>query len=182
MPVETRYFRNETWPDGLYKLALSKIQTERILTWSITVYQAVCKVGIKVYVDGTLISGPDPVATVEYVPGDLKVERSATWDCPLTDIDGKYVKVEVYVYVGTAYEYLIGTFRTEVFSGQQLDAVTWTVYYTCSYTAVVFPWPKSSVDFHFDGATNTRIENFSYSPIVVVIPKALGEGLVWIIS
>jgi len=182
MPVETRYFRNERWPDGLFKLWPSKIQTESVYSATVPTYLAVCTIGIKVYVDGTLISGPNPVATVDYVPGDVKVERSADWDCPLTDIDGKYVKVEVWVFVGTAYETLLVTFRTEVFSGQQLDAVTWTVYYTCSYTATLFPAPRSGVDFHFDGTTNSRIENFSYSPIVVVIPKIQGDGLVWIIS
>jgi len=183
--VETRWFRNEKWADTLWMLALSKIETLSVETSTVTVFLAVCKVGIKVYVDDVLISGVDPVATVEYASDEKEVLKSATWLCPETDISGKYVKVQIWVFVGTDYERCIagcaGTFRTEVFENRKLDLSEWTVYYTCSYTAIVLPLPKSSIDFHFDGAFLSRIEGFAHSPIV--IPKRIQmDGLVMFLT
>jgi len=179
--VETRWFRNERWPDLLYMLALSKIETRTSLTSTIVAFLFACVMGIKVYVNNVLISGDTPVARVEYYSDEAEVLKSATWTCPEVSIDGKYVKVEVWVFVGTDHERLLGTFRTEVFEGRKLDLSEWTVYYTGSYIAVLFPTPRSSIDFHFDGATLSRIEGFAHSPIV--IPKRIQmDGLVMFLT
>jgi len=179
MPIETRWFRNERWVDTFWMLALSKIQTVQVVSYSIAVGVLTCTVGIKVYVDTELISGVDPVATVMYANDDYQVVRSASWLCPETNISGKYVKVEIWVFVGTGWEDLLITFRTEVFTGRKLDPYEWTVYYTGSYTAILFPIPKSSFDFHFDGNFLSRIEGFSHSPLPVP-PKPYGNAFFWV--
>jgi len=179
--VETRWFRNERWADTLWMLALQKIQTSRSVPYSIPAYLFSCTVGIKVYKNNVLISGDTPVATVSYMAGDFERLTSGTWTCPETDISDKYVKVEIWIWVGTAYEQLLTTFRTEVFENRKLDLSEWTVYYTGSYTAVLFPTPRSSFYFHFDGAYLSRIEGFAHSPII--IPKRIQmDGLVMFLT
>jgi len=179
--VETRWFRNERWADTLYMLALSKIETSEVLTTTIPAYLVAITIGIKVYVNDILISGTEPVATVEYLIDEKWSLKSNTWLCPEISIDGKYVKVEIWVWVGTNYERRLTTFRTEVFENRKLDQSEWTVYYTGSYTAVMLPLPKSSFDFHFDGAFYSRIEGFAHSPII--IPKRIQmDGLVMFLT
>jgi len=179
--VETRWFRNEEIAYKLYMLALSKIQTVGAETSTLTVWMAMCQVGIKVYVDNVLISGDTPVAVVSYAIDDKWVLKSATWTCPETDISGKYVDVEIWVWVGSAYERLLVTFRTEVFTDRKLDQYEWTVYYTGSLTGEIFPIARSSFDFHYDGPFLSRIEGFAHSPIV--IPKRIQmDGLVMFLT
>jgi len=180
LPVETRWYRNEQWADLLYMLALAKIETGTVVTRTMPTYYAACRVGLKVYVDDLMIG--EDVAVVE-IPADTTAVYFATWTPPETSIDGKYVKVEVWSFIDTADEVLSRAFRTEVFSGQKLDALPWTCYYDLAYTAVIFPTPSSSLDFRHDGAYESRIEGFSYSPIVVVVPpRFVGNGLVWTVA
>jgi len=176
MPIETRWYRNERWLDGLWMLALSKIETGTVVARTVTTYYATCRVGLKVYVDGVLIG--EDVAVVEIIADTVAV-LSATWIPPETSIDGRYVKAEVWSFIDTADEVLQRAFRTEVFSGQKLDPLEWTCFYDLTYTAVIFPRPKSTLEFRHDGAYQSRIEGFSYSPIVVP-PKPYGNAFFWV--
>jgi len=100
------------------------------------------------------------------------VEYTGTWTPPETDITGKFVQVDIYGWCGLADESLISTskFKTDVFTSAKLDAVQWTVHYFASYTAQMFPTPRSAISFHFgdSGSDNSRIENFTWS-----VPKPL---------
>jgi len=177
--VETRWFRNERWADTLWMLHIAKIETGDIATRTTFVWLATCRVGIKVYVDNVLIS--DGIVAIVEIPADTKAVLSKTWTPPEISIDGKYVKVEVWAWAETGYDELIRTFRTEVFTEKKLDPIEWTVYYDLVYTAVLFPTPKSSIDFRHDGAYQSRIENFGYSPIVI-IKRIQMDGLVMFLT
>jgi len=177
--VETRWFRNERWADTLWMLHRYKIETGTVAIWTVTVWLATCRVGIKVYVDDVLIS--DGVVAIVEIPADTTAVLSATWTPPEVSIDGKYVKVELIVWEGTAYERVLRTFRTEVFTDKKLDPIEWTVYYDLAYTAVIFPTPKSSIYFRHDGVYQSRIENFGYSPIVI-IKRIQMDGLVMFLT
>jgi len=175
--VQTRWYRNEKWPDTIWMLAKEKITTAYSTSWTVPTYYGIMDVGIKVYVDTTLISD-GPVALVSYAVGDKEALKSATWTCPEVDVTGKYVKVQIWAWVGTAHEKLMATFRTEVFGAVKLVSADWTCYYTGSYTGVIFPTPRSSFTFHWDGDYLSRIVNFQLAPIVVV-KKFVGNGLVF---
>jgi len=177
--VETRWFRNERWADTLWMLHIAKIETIAVASWTVTVWLATCRVGIKVYIDNVLISG-GVVAIVE-IPANTIAVLSETWTPPEVSIDGKYVKVELIVWEGTAYEGVLRTFRTEVFTEKKLDPIEWTVYYDLAYSAVIFPAPRSGIDFRYDGYYQSRIENFGYSPIVI-IKRIQMDGLVMFLT
>jgi len=179
--VETRWFRNETWPDTLWMLALAKITERTISSYTIPVGKFACTVGVKVYVDDYLIS--DGIVALAFVfAGEEKVTRTGEWTCPEISIDGKYVKVEVWVWVGTDYEAVLETFRTEVFNGRKLDVSTWRVSYTLSLISITYPIPRSSVSFHWDGDFLSRIENFAHSPIIIIPKRIQMDGLVMFLT
>jgi len=176
MPIEQRWYRSDQWADGLWKLLTTKTTTGTVITDTALAYYATCRVGLKIYVDTNLIG--EDVATVE-IPAGTTAVLSTQWTPPETSIAGDYVKVEVWSYIDTADENLTRPFRTEVFYGQKLDATVWTCFYDLAYTAVIFPTPKSSLDFRHDGAYQSRIEGFSYSPLVVP-PKPYGNAFFWV--
>jgi len=178
--VETRWFRNERWADTLWMLALAKIQTLMSATTTVTGKLVTPRMGIRVWVDDVLISN-GTVAIVEFWFDAYQEVLSAKWTPPETPIDGKYVKVEIRVWVGEPEETTLVTFRTEVFVGRKLDPIEWTVYYTGSATYTLFPTVRSSITFHWDGDFLSRIEGFGHSPIV--IPKRIQmDGLVMFLT
>ena len=172
-PVETRYFKNaQHTVNGLEAWQLATDQTGTLQTEgeSRGAYYGGCDVGIRVWKrhsDGSEeeITAGTPVAQVTVSAGASHELHSATWDCPQTSLaDTDAIIVRVYHNMGGEWD-LIGTteFITEQLGASQLDASTWTVYYYLSFTATTFPAPRSSVSFHFDGADNSRIEEFSYT-------------------
>lgn len=184
MPVETRFFRSDKWTDGLYKLLTGKFGVEGSQLRSVPQYHEGCDVGVKVYVsvgnEWQLISGALPVAEVSYSNGDYKLQKSNTWSCPQCDISNGYVKIEVWVFLAGVWS-LVGSakFRTEQFSaGTQLDNALWSVSYVGSFSATLFPTPRSQFTFWFDGANDCKVANFSYSTVGGVVPrrKLLGMG------
>lgn len=191
MPVEVRWNRNETHIVNLlncYMLALAKITAATSQTVNIASYYATCCIGIRVWsrtVAGveTEVTAGTPVAVCTFNAGDFQVTRSNTWSCPLHGMNcTDNVVVRYYRQWGCAGAWTqIGTcvFSTEVLNASQLDAVQWTVYYTCSYAATVFPF-RSSLTFHWDGAHNSRITNFSWTECVAVVADILMDGFVFI--
>ena len=194
MPVETRYFKNESVTvNGLsaYALALDLTGSTYTFTESRATYYAGCNVGIRVWkrhtdeTEDELTSGT-PVAQVTVSSGDSHVLKTATWDCPATSLDPTdSIVVRVYHNMGDTWDLLSSAvFTTEQLNASSLDASTWTVYYYLSYTATMSPRPRSTVSFHIDGDDQSRIENFSWTEAAApaVAKKLYGDGLVWIVS
>jgi len=194
MPVETRYFKNESVTvNGLsaYNLALDLTGSTYTFTESRATYDATCNVGIRVWkrhadeTEEELTAGT-PVAQVTVTSGDSHVLKTATWDCPATSLNSTdSIVVRVYHNIGGTWDLLsTAVFTTEQLNASSLDASTWTVYYYLSYTATLVPRPRSGISFHIDGSDQSRIENFSWSavPPPVAAKKLYGDGLVWILG
>ena len=194
MPVETRYFKNESVTvNGLsaYALALDLTGSGHTFVESRATYYEGCNVGIRVWKrhadeTETEITSGTPVAQVTVINGDSHVLKTATWDCPGTSLEPTdSIVVRVYHNIGDTWDLLsTAVFTTEQLNASSLDASTWTVYYYLSYTATLFPSARSTVSFHIDGDDPSRIENFSWSavPPPVVAKKLYGDGLVWILG
>jgi len=187
MPTETRYFRNQTQTvNGLtsYMLALSKYTSILTLSYARTGLYTAGDLGIRVYkrTSGgveTEITAGTPVAVVTYYDGDVLVERSNTWTCPsvsLNPTDSVVVRVYARIPSGSGTWTLItgAVFSTEQLGASQLNNVTWTVYYTGGFKMDI-PRNRSAIEFNFDGATNSRIANFTWS-LPVALPKIARFG------
>jgi len=185
MPVETRYFRNQSQTvNGLtsYMLALSKYGVGNTVSYARVGAYLAGDLGIRVYkrTSGgveTEITSDSPVAVVKYEDGDVQVEKSNTWECPLTSLnstDSLVVRVYARIPSGSGTWTLMSTavFSTEQLGATQLDNVIWTVYYTGGFRYDIIE-NRSGIEFNFDGAWNSRITNFSWTPYAppVVAPK-----------
>jgi len=194
MPVETRYFRNETQTvNGLtsYGLRLSKVNVGNTLSYARTGAYFAGDLGIRVWkrsIDGveTEITGGSPVAIVTYYDGDFQIEKSNTWSCPQTSLastDSIVVRVYARIPSSTGTWTLItgAIFSTEQLGASQLDAATWTVYYVGSFLYDVAK-NRAGIEFHFDGSWNSRIENFSWSIAAPppVLRQPIMNGLVYV--
>lgn len=170
--TENRYFKNAKHTvNGLntWQFATDQTGTSYTESESRSTYYTGCNVGIRVWVrhaDGTEteITSGTPVAQVSVAAGESHVLKSAMWNCPQTSLASTDAIV-VRVYHDMGGWDLIGTatFITEQLGASQLDASTWTVYYYLGLSSQIFPRPRSSVAFHFDGSDNSRIEGFSYT-------------------
>lgn len=189
MTVETRYFKNASVTVNdltCYPLALDQSGTSK--TESTTRVRAYlgCTVGIRVWKRTsapaeTEITAGTPVAQVVTVDGDFHTLYSNTWNCPLTTLNSTdSIVVRVYAKFGTTwYQIGLSVFTTEQLGASQLDAATWTVYYYLSFSYVVAT-NRATVAFHFDGADNSRITNFTWS--IVVVRRMAGDGLTWVVA
>jgi len=174
--VETRYMRGDKQTvNGLSAYILGTSQSAVSGHYSVPVDTGYYW-GIRVWKrasDGTEteITSGTPVAQVARSSGAGL--QSATWDCPLTSLVGSdAVVVRVYERTGGATTWtLCAEFITEQLGGQSLDAATWTVYYYTAVTAyaAVFWWGTSTY--------NSRIVNFTWTPVPVIAVQPLGEGL-----
>jgi hypothetical protein len=193
MTVETRYFRNQQQTvNGLtsYMLELSKYGAQNALRYTTAGAYLTGDLGIRVYKRDsagveTEITPGSPVAVVTYYDGDVTLEKSNTWDCPETSLantDNIVVRIYARIPSGTGTWALITTnavFSTGRLGASKLDAATWTVYYTggFSYNASL---NRAAIEFDFDGAFNSRIENFTWTPYVpppAGVPRFIGDGL-----
>jgi len=193
MPVETRYFKNaEHTVNGLtaWQLALDQTGTSYTEGEARPSYYTGCHVGFRVFIrhaDGSEdeVTDGTPVVVGDVSNGEYHVHRSITWNCPQTSLtDTDAIVIRVYHDMGGTWD-LIGSaeFITEPLGASQLDASTWTVHFYLSFTASLDPTPRSSVDFHFDGADNSRIEGFSYTPAAPPVARRFyGDGLTLIVT
>jgi hypothetical protein len=164
-------------------LALTKYGTALTLTYSVNDILYDGDLGIRVYKRSaggteTEITPGSPVAVVTYVDGDSAVVKSNTWNCPetvLASTDSIVVRVYARIPSGTGTWTLISSavFSTEQLGASKLNAATWTVYYTGTFITdevnII-----SSIYFHFDGAYNSRIANFTWA---VGQYYVIGDGL-----
>lgn len=185
MTTETRYFRNSgSTVNGLYgrdlgiaQTALDNYKTDfdsgpLTIYWGIRVWKR-SEAGTEFEItDGT------PVAVVSRSV-DGSGYQSATWACPLTTMFSAYnIVVRIYIKFGTGAwheprlctEYpLKYPWHTEQLGATSLDAATWTVTY---WTRRTYD-PDENIpygDFMFGVSTyNSRIENFSWTPVGVGI-------------
>jgi hypothetical protein len=176
---ETRYFRSDTQTvNGLtaYKL----LPTNTTLYTEKSVARIYTYVGIRVWKRSaagveTEITAGKAVARVTY--GTTYGVYSATWSCPSTPLDPTdAIVVRVYDCAsdGTIGA-LIAEFITEQLGAKSLDASTWTVYYWLRYVTVEY---VEYVQFRFGDSTyNSRIENFTWTPAPVGVPRYIGDGL-----
>ena len=191
MTVETRYFtRNSVTVNDLSCYELRLTQTGTALSISINSYSGSVSVtqylGIRVYkrtsagVETEITSGVSAIAS-----GDASGIISATWACPSTALNSTdSIVVRVYGDSFTPPTTLRGTWTTQQLNALSLDAATWTVYY---YLRRVYDLKYDETYYYFslDTATyNSRIENFTWTPVVVVVvaPKMVGDGLTWIVA
>jgi hypothetical protein len=187
MTVETRYMRSDQQTvNGLtaYKLGLTKSGTAATITraWTNTTdeggYMAVDIVKRdSAGVETVLYS---KAAQVTFGSPDSDVELSATVAVAQTALAATdSIVVKVYGRrAGSTVWSLLATFTTEQLGATQLSAATWTVYYTES---CVYDYGSSSLTLYykFDGAYNTRIANFTWTPAAAAPPRMVGDGLTW---
>jgi hypothetical protein len=185
MTVETRYMRSDQQTvNGLLAYILGVTQSTSSLSQfveasgNVAVYWAsdvvVRSVGGSETVIGT------KVAQVFRTTVGAGIQ-SATWVCPETALASTdSVVIRVYIKLGTGAWNLVATFTSEQLGASKLDGATWTFYY---YTVRSY----ESVDnittgqFYWGTSTyNSRIENFTWTPLVVAIASKrmlVGVGL-----
>jgi len=171
MPIETRWYRNEqTTVNGLtaYLLALAKITTQYTFSRAVARYVTSGYICIDIYkrsADGTETLIASKVAQVQTLDGDSYDTKSATVNIPastLNTTDSIVIRVYWRFADETSWT-LCATFTTEQLNAAQLDASTWTCYYTVSHTSQLSPLKRSAMNFHIDGTNLSRIEGFSWS-------------------
>ena len=170
MTVETRYFRND---ETLQTANTTTYDNPNVLSGALS------RIGIKVYVDATCISGANCVALAAppVYPPNPAAEKDGTWDCPVQSSAG-IVKVEVYACNTTGGGgVLIQTFVTT--DSVKLDAATWTVHYWCQRTSIDSDYTTTFI--YGSDAYNSRITNFTWS-VVVAAPKMVGDGLTFVLA
>ena len=197
-----------TW-NGLtcYSLAIDQTGTSKTLSHAITGAYFASNVGIRVWKRDsggteTEITGGTPVAVILCWDGDYHTVYSSTYTPTATALNSTdSIVVRVYVQWGASGSWnLIASaiFTTEQIGASQLDAVEWTVYYYISYSVLVgkkiigstpehddtidvspLATSRSSIYFHFDGADNSRITNFTWSTAVTAVTYQ-GDGLTFI--
>jgi len=187
--VETRYFVNATitvntvtaYFLGLYEdLTGTAAYLEAVATVFV-IGPSAC--GIKPYIlhaDGTRtsLSADQIVAQVTEAAGMPPTLLSATWDCPETALEPTdAILIEVWGNPSGAGWTKLGEFVTKRLGASKLNAVTWTVYYWIStpYKPAIIGY-TAGIRFHFDGAYDSRIQNFTWTPVIVV-KKIGGYGL-----
>ncbi len=194
MPVETRYFKNATATvNGLaaYALALDLTGTLNSVAATVVGIYFAGDMGIRVWKRSaagveTEITPGAPVAVVQYLDGDFRLLKSNTWNCPQTVLaNTDSIVVRVYYRIpsgtGTWRLFTTGVFTTEQLGTQRLDAATWTVYYYGSLTANV-ALNRTGIEFIWDGAYPSRIENFTWTPPAPPVAKRIiGDGFMWIV-
>jgi len=106
--------------------------------------------------------------------------KSVTWHCVARDLVGTdAIVVRVYWRVGGGAWNLVRNFITEQLGAQSLDDATWTFYsyfdiaVDTSYVYTVF--------WHGTATYNSRITNFTWTPVPPVVAKPLGDGLTFAI-
>jgi len=172
-PEETRFYRSDSWTDApvMNKILTSSSGVEGSAVKTITTYNEGCMVGVKIYVNTTVISGSSPVALVNYSNGDVKVQKNNNWTLPQEyNASYRYVKFEVWCFLANSWSMLSnGDFRTEVLVPNlqnydvYLNQTKWKFYYICDYSARSFPTPRSQLTFYFDGSSyNSKVTNFTY--------------------
>ena len=176
MPVETRYFRSdtETIDTTTYrKLGTSLSGTGASVSQSGTGYALPpsCQIGVRVYIlksDGTKIELTSNVSAIVYLQYPTsKSLRSATWNCPETDLDSTdRVLIEVYLDNGVSGWVKKGSWVTEQLGATKLDSATWIFYYWVeapySFNPRIGRY-SFGINFYFDGSDDSRIVNFSYT-------------------
>jgi len=187
MTVETRYMDSVSQTvNGLTARALdtalvgSADTSDRIWTpdlattyWGIRVWKRAA--------DGTeteITSGsPVAIATLPTPRRTGTYTVSASWNCPQTSLSSTD-SIVVRVYGGTSSppDTEVLTLTTEQLNAQSLDVATWTVYYEIYVTTD----PVAGYDYYVDigDATNSRIENFTWTPYVPPVARRLySDGL-----
>lgn len=173
MPPETRYMRSDQHTiNGLtaYKLGIAQSTTYGICSeqaydlvrydWGIRVWKR-SSGGTE-----TEITSGIPVATVYRTSVGAGIQ-SNTWACPQTTLDSTDAIV-VRVYGKLSAWILLRTFITEQLDAQQLDSSTWTVYYYTQLSYDPIEELYNYVFWHGTSTYNSRIENFSWTPITPV--------------
>ena len=196
MVTETRFFKNQRWLDGSFKLVNESAASNNVFDgWDRYVSDILDFVwGIRVYIDGAEVTGGIPVA-VAVVPKKTDCVTaigvySATWTAPNEIGMNRHVNVEWW----SGYHDLSGTIRwndvstnaceTEVL--KDLLTSLWTVYYCvqvyCYLDAYGVMRNRSRLIINYSNTTSfrTRITNFSYNPVSAVKPY-VGDGLTCIL-
>ena len=193
MTVETRYMRSDQQTvNGLLAYILGTAQTISYLTNTQTVEDSqyyVVTWGIRVWKRNsagteTEITAGTPVAQVSRSTSAEGIQ-SNTWACPLTALNSTdAIVVRVYINIGGFGWTEQASFITEQLEASQLDSVTWTVYYY-TYRSQYAGSPKLGLPaytrgrFYWGSSTyNSRIENFTWTAVVVVVKKGLMDGFV----
>jgi hypothetical protein len=165
--VETRYMRND---ETLQTTNTASLDVAGNLSTSRT------RIGAKVYVDSTCISGTNCIALVAPPgPPNPPAEKDGTWNCPVQASAG-IIKVEVYACSTTGtLGNLIQTFVTS--DSVKLDAATWTVHYWCQRSLIEEDY---FTDLYYGDATYiSRITNFTWT---AGVSKAWHDVSIWTTS
>lgn len=188
MPTQTRYFSSANVNvNGLAVNSLALAQSGVGETQSKTqvgLYLG-CLVGVRIWKRTsapaeTEVTAGTPVAQVTTVDGDIHVEYDGTYTPAATALDATdSIVVRVYYKFGALAWGLLTQceFTTEQLGASQLDNVLWTVHYLLSFAFSV-PLTRAVVNFHFDGADNSRVTNFQWTAAVSgVLKRRLLNGL-----
>ena len=89
------------------------------------------------------------------------------------------IVIKLYQRVGAGAWNLVRTWTTEQLGAQSLDAATWTTYYYLNISATTTM--VSTVYWHGTATYDSRIENFTWTPVPVA-PQMIGEGLSWVVG
>jgi hypothetical protein len=186
LTVETRYWQFNVWVvNGLnaYRLANTNTDTTNnvglaadgnlAVTWGHRVWKRSSS-GVE-----TEITSGTPVAQCSKAVGDTTLtEMTATWNCPSTSLAATDAIVDrVYIKFGTGSWQLLMESITEQLGGQSLDAATWT--YKCWYQRQYISGPQTRGRMYFGSSSyNSRILNFTWTPVPVAVKKLLMDGFV----
>jgi hypothetical protein len=192
LTVETRYFRSDSQTvNGLsaYKLGTSQSASLQYVVLGTGRTTATGYAGIRVWKrssDGTEteITAGTPVAQVSRNAAGEGLQ-SAAWSCPSTSLSPTdAIVIRVYGKWGTGLWTLVATFITEQLGAQSLDAATWTVYYYTHWYSYIDPDTGKLIyemDFEWGlSGYDSRIENFSWTPVPAVVKKPIMNGLVYV--
>jgi len=142
--------------------------------------------GVRVYVrhaDGSRDELTTDISAQVSIPYPTsKSLHYATWNCPLTPLNPTdAIEVEIWMSDGYSGWTLKETWISEQLGATQLNFQTWTFYYwlEASYSFNPIIGYTFGITFYFDGSDDSRIENFSYSAVVVV-KKQFGDGLTFV--
>jgi hypothetical protein len=187
MPVEIRWFRSDTellWGGVFYKLRTSVSGTgaynpkAKAGTYS----YVLLAIGVwKVNTAGVETLLGYIVAQVQFNLGDMYETKIGQWTHPAFPLDPTdRIIVRFYEnWDGLAWESFPLQFITEPLGASQLDAGTWTVYYSASFYQAGTP-VRTFREFYWDNYWDSRIENFSWTPYTPTAKKPIMNGLVFI--
>jgi len=191
MPVETRYMRSDDW-------AVNTITAYKLLTVQTTKSASIMKtisgdrtfsLGVRVYKadeTGVLTELTDGVVGVGAWRGTEGLQ-SVWWLCPETPLaltDAIYVDI-YYRWGLLAWSRLAVDFITNQAqywgtpAPAKLDNVYWIIYLYGKQT--YNPFLDISWGYFYWGTLtyNSRIQDFTWSPVIVVVKREMGDGLVY---